>query len=105
MEEDENRPSRSNIPTFFSLKDVITILFPIVAVAGAFFTYGTRISVLEERFNMDHVQLEKMNELGHQLDTVANLQRQRLEWAHDELDKLRKEIEELEELVEEKHGE
>ena len=127
---DEERPLRS-IPTFFSLKDVLTILVPVIAVAGAFFTYGTRITVLETdiaslqlheaavaihaednddeinilrietnrletRVNMNERQLVKVQEISRQLDKIADVQRERLEWANQQLRDLKNEIKELE---------
>lgn len=89
---EDERQTRS-IPTFFTLKDVLTILVPVVAVAGAFFTYGTRITVLETDItalqlheasvavhaddNDDHIN-ELMIET-HRLETRVNMNTRQLE--------------------------
>ena len=51
-----------NLTTFFSLRDVGYVLVTGVMVASAFFTFGTRISVLEHSEEVTRAAIEEIKQ-------------------------------------------
>lgn len=118
---DEN--SNRNVRTLLELKDVVVILTAMIAAAAAFFTYGTRITVLESklasvetvsqevrdnendidalqgqmlqlvlRLDMDESKLAEIHKLSRELNNVTRVQAERVIWARDELEKIKKKL-------------
>lgn len=60
MSSNDGDNNSRKIGTFFTIKDLIVIITPLIALASAFFAYDTRISVLETKNKASEVRIEEV---------------------------------------------
>lgn len=83
MSDEQSELTPRNVSTILTLPNVISIMMAVLAVSAAFFTYDTRISVLEAQL-ANHTERKYHNEID---DSVSSIE--------DDIHVLRSEIAQL----------